>query len=224
MKKAIIISIIVLLCFSSVCSHVGANTVEESADAIENDDYVEYLELIPDGCVREQCPSIDDAWLTDDEDMLLLMKTLREWYYKDTEREHLFLNNKYVLLVNPYIFKTDQTDEYKTIYCTCHFEEYYLYSDDEMNKTLDMGWFSFHAFSVSFDRIDGEWIVSSVQIPKPDEELVPGWGIGTNGMNGVTDDMIVMIDEGHHDDLADIYLQKYLEHTGLENVTVYRGP
>ncbi len=223
MKKALVLLVLVLFCFSMNCQCHKAYAAEEIADDYwDTGDYADWI--MADGCTREECPSIDDSWLTDDEDMLLLMKTLREWYYKTTEREPLFLNNRYMLLVNPFIFQTDGDDAHKTIYCTCHFEEYYLYSDKEMKRTLEIGWFSFHAFSVSFDRIDREWIVSSVQIPKPDEELIPGWGIGTNGMNGVTDNMITMMSEGHHYDRADGYLQKYLEHTGLENVTVYRGP
>ena len=64
--------------------------------------------------------------------------------------------------------------------------------------------------------------MTSVNSPEPEEELIPDWGVGTQGMNGVTDEMILMMDEADHYERMEEYIRKYLEHTGMEDITLDR--
>ena len=82
----------------------------------------------------------------------------------------------------------------------------------------------FQAFTVELEKSEGEWVALSVEIPELGEELVPGWGMGTQGVNGVTDEMIEMMDEGDHYDRMEGYIRKYLDHTHLEDAEIDRGP
>ena len=218
--------VIILLAFVLVCSPLKASTnqINDANNQYDNNDGADYAAyIIPNGCTREKCPPIDDAWLTDNEDMLLIMKALREWYYtEDEHRKALFLNNDYMLLVNPFIFQVAQAEQRKTIYCTCIFEEYYLYTNSDMKKTLKEGWYNLIPFAVEYEFCEGQWIVSAISIPEPEEELIPGWGIGTQGMNGVTDEMIEMMSKSHHYDRCEDYIQQYLIHTNMTDTIVDR--
>ena len=208
MKKTACFILCILLCIlQAVCL------------AEEDDDYAMWMNTIPEEAVVERnCPPIDDAWLTDDENMLLTMRALRDWYYAD-----IYSDSRYVLFVNPFIFQTEESGNHKTIYCTCHFHNFILYSCSG-KKTLELVDWRFQAFTVEFEKSGEEWVALSAEIPGRDEELVPEWGIGTQGMNGVTDEMIEMMDEGNHYDRIDDYIRKYLEHNHLEDVEVNRDP
>ncbi len=216
MKKTIVMLVVALLYFfSGFVSFPTAHATEE------NDEF--YPEwMIPEDCIRINCPSIDDSWFTNDTDMLLLMNALREWYYTTSGKEEHFLNNECLLIINPYIFQVDNAQQEKTIYCTSYFDSYLLYSDREMNKTLCLLNSSFLAISVNFGEKDGQWKVENIYIPELDEELIPGWGIGTQGMNGVTDEMIVMMSKSHHYDRCEDYVQQYLIHTNMTDTIVDR--
>lgn len=202
MKK--IAGFIFLICLLVI---YGRTAVMESWSS---DDYAE--QLLPEGCEREICPTPDDSWFTDDDDTLQLMKVLRNWYYTDTKREELFLDGRYVLIVNPFIFKIDKTQQHEIIYCVCSFDEYWLYSDGEKQNHLCLGWHLYQAFNVDYTACKGEWILNSISIPQKDDELIPGWGIGTQGMNGVSDDMIEIMHEknytGETENMAQVYLIK----------------
>lgn len=213
MRKTACFILCILLCvLQAVCM------------AEENDDDLVWRWLIPHEAVVEQnCPPVDDAWLTDDEDMLLAMKALRDWYHKESWGGEVYSDSRYVLLVNPFIFQTDQSENHKTIYCTAHFENFLLYSSSG-KKTLFLVDYLFQAFTVELEKSEGEWVALSVEIPELGEELVPGWGMGTQGMNGVTDEMIEMMDEGDHYDRMEGYIRKYLDHTHLEDAEIDRGP
>ena len=219
MKRAAILLLICVFCFVSGLMPGGAARAEEDEEGLIPS------WMIPEGCTWIKCPPVNDTWMTDDEDMLLLMRTLREWwyYYYDTpENGEPFRNNDCVLFLNPFIFETDRNGNQKTIYCTCYFDTDLVYEDAEKNKTLLQADWSFLALSAVFEENGGEWTVTSVNSPEPEEELIPDWGVGTQGMNGVTDEMILMMDEADHYERMEEYIRKYLEHTGMEDITLDR--
>ena len=213
MKKAILILTILIAIMFYVCS-----TAETETQDMQNEDYAE--QLLPEGSTREVCPPIDDSWLMEDTDMLLLMKALRNWYYEDTKREELFLEGRYVLIVNPYIFKVNSSQQHKRVYCVCNFDEYWLYSDSKMQNYLCLGWNMYQAFTVDFVSCKGRWTVDSISIPQKDEKLIPGWGIGTQGMNGVSDEMIEKMNENNYTGDTEKLAQKYLERAHLNDARI----
>ena len=98
-----------------------------------------------------------------------------------------------------------------------------MYSDPEGKKTLETEDDSCLPLAVLFKQEDGQWILSSVTCPGPEEELVPGWGIGTDGINGISDEMFLMMDEGNHFEWNKEYMNRYLEHNHPENAEVNWG-
>ena len=210
----VVLSYFPFLAFSKAEDHPTTAVME----SWNNDDYAE--QLVPEGCSRVICPLPDDSWFTDDDDTLQLMKALRNWYYTDTKREKLFIEGKYVLIVNPYIFKVDRTQQHKRVYCMCGFDEYWLYSDREMKNHLCLGWNMYQAFTVDFIACKDNWTVNSISSPQKDEELVPGWGIGTQGMNGISDDMIEIMYENNYTGGTEEYARTYIIQTCLSDTQI----
>lgn len=188
---------------------------------LESDDYVTEMEWIPKGCVREDCPPLDDAWFAVDEEKVLLMKTLRQWYCEESPRSgKRFMDQQYVVILNPFIFGIDYNDSEKTIYCLCNFDEYYMYSDATSKKYLCFGDYWYQALRADYEKNGNQWLLKSVTLPGKDDELIPGCGIGTQGMNGMSDELIERTIAENYTGSTEEYARIYLVRNNLEDTEI----
>lgn len=189
--------------------------------SLESDDYVTEMEWIPEGCVRENCPPLEDAWLSDDEERVLLMKTLRQWYCEESPRSgKRFMNQQYIVILNPFIFSIYYYDSGKTVYCLCNFDEYYMYSDATSKKYLCFGDDWYQALRADYEKNGDQWLLRSVTMPGKNDELIPGCGIGTQGMNGMSDELIERVIDENYTGYTDEYARIYLERNHIENAEI----
>lgn len=99
-------------------------------------------------------------------------------------------------------------------------DEYALVKNADQELTFRSGYSTYLAFDLQYTRVEDEWKITAIRLPSQDEELIPGMGIGTQGMNGVTDEMISTISGSSYDQRIEQYIQCYLRQYGMENIQV----
>ncbi|MBR4080385.1 MAG: hypothetical protein IKK21_01195 [Clostridia bacterium] len=183
----------------------------------EEADYGFYL---PEGCSIQSIPAVDHTLLTDDPDELLVMAAIHDWYLTDYDRAQYVEARELALFVTPFIFDTHEADGMKEIWCVCTIDEYALVKSADGEMHFRSGYSTYQAFDLLYGkRVDG-WTIEEIRIPSVGEELVPGWGQGTQGMNGVTDAMIDMMSQAQYDQRAEQFVRRYMEAAGLAVVEI----
>jgi len=204
MKRfAILVFVLALLFVENICA--------------EEIDYGFYL---PDGYSIKKSPEIDYASLTDDPDALLVMETVHDWYLKDTWRKKHFDRQELVLFVSPYIFQKTESENSKEIFCVCTIDEYGLVQDSNGNEYFISGYSRFYAFDLLYVRNENNWEIERIRLPESQEELLQGFGVGTQGVNGVSDGMIFTLSEANYNDYIKENIVRYLNENGLMDVSI----
>lgn len=203
MKKSLMITFLLLcvLCGCAVAEDVGF--------------------YLPDDCVMLQCAPSYDSWYTNDPEKLEIMCTLKEYYIAQTKRERYIASGDVILLCNPFIFQIDQTVNEKTVYCVARIDEYGMYQDKALLKHVSLGKSSFSCYRILYDISDDQQTVQSIHQPEKDEEFIPGYGCSTQGNNGITDKMIMIMDDNDYSASTEDFIDIYLRMNKITNCVVH---
>jgi len=181
---------------------------------------VDYGFFLSDESSIRVSPTIDYTLLSNDPDELLVMETIRDWYISDTSRGHYFEAQELVLFVAPFIFDIHEAEGTKNIYCVCTIDEYGLVENKNNELHFYSGYTTYLPFDLLYTRQADRWEIANIRIPSKDEELITGWGTGTQGMNGISDEMMNMMTEAQYDNRIAQLVCQYMEAAGIEDVQI----
>ncbi len=204
-----------------LCAIICALYISTGITSVYSEEEYDLGFYLPDDCVMLHCEASEDIWYTQDPELLEIMSTLEDYYIDQTERERYVLSGDVILMCNPFVFQIDQADDEKTVYCVARIDEYGMYQDKELVKHISLGKSSFSCYKIEYVMKDGRQEVKSIYQPQKDEEFIPGYGCGTQGNNGITDQMIMIMDENDYSASTEEFAEIYLQKNGIMNCILH---
>ena len=212
MKKTISIMSIITICIIYTFTGTTSSYSEEKYD---------FGFYLPDDCIILHCETSKDIWYTHDPELLELMGTLENYYIIQTGRGDYISSGDVILMCNPFVFRVDQTDNKKIVYCVARIDEYGMYQDKELVRHISLGKTSFSCYKIIYTIRDDQELVDSIWQPQKDEEFIPGYGCGTEGNNGITDEMIMIMEDNDYSASTEEFVNIYLQKNGITNCEVH---
>lgn len=165
---------------------------------------------------RKPCPSFDMEAAFSNALQAETAKALRQWFFLEyayrVDWYDILWNHAEQVLLEPYIIKTEYTDDYELmVYCSSAISVYALLEDTTGAQYFAQGMDAVGLFRVCFDTsIQGDMYALSVhRIVGDDEELFVGAGLGTDGFPGLSDQLAPEVPEWGLDTTH--IAEKYLE-------------
>lgn len=146
-----------------------------------------------------ECPEADFSLLFEDEHQQLAALALRRWFVSEYAMQadwcDLMWNHKEVILLEPFVIRTDMPDDHHLkIFCSSAIASYGLFRGDGDTLYLAQNLDTVGLFEINCEYENGAWLPLSVtRFEDMNGELFPGAGIGTDGFPGLSDELAALI-------------------------------